>query len=178
MFYRFRSLASRSGAIAAVLFSALCWSNLVTAQSGGRVAFTPETAVVTAGTSASIRVMLDEPIICPPSTPPVQCLLQLELVPPSSGVTFSTETLEWLAADWSQERSFVITVAEGTPLTEFVDVMTLISTTAEYYNGYDPSFRLTAGSALPVPVPINALWLLCSLTVVLSVFGVRRLKRA
>jgi hypothetical protein len=120
--------------------------------------------------------MLDEPIIGPTSATPVPCLVQLVLVPPSSAVTFSTENLEWLAGEWSEGRSFVVTVAEGTPLTGIVDVTTLISTTSEYYNGYMPTFQLTAGSVLFLPVPINALWLLGALTLILSIFGARQLK--
>lgn len=179
MLYLTGGAARKNIAIAAVCLSALYWPSLVSAQFNPRVNLSPDSIAVPVGTSSPITVALEEPIICPAVTPAEPCQVLLELTFPSNtGVTFNPSSLVWEPENWNQAQTFEVTVAAGTLVATAngSDVITL-SSRSELYSGFQPGFQLTVGAVVS-PVPLAPLWLLGIMAGLLTLVGMRKLRRA
>ncbi len=114
-----------------------------------RMTFSPASVELLPNDNIEVTVSLSEPIIA--ATTPAYVTIALQS--PDSRVVLNKNQLSWSATDWSQNKTFTLSMS-GTdqPRTVFslASMGISIESNAAYYDGYTPSFTVTAGERGPL----------------------------
>ncbi|MEG0299658.1 MAG: hypothetical protein RR609_08800, partial [Aurantimicrobium sp.] len=110
------------------------------------ISATPNSSSLAPAQSVAVNFVLDNPIVC--STNP--CDVNLDFSSALTlGLTASTNTVTWAAADWAQTRTITFTLDPNTPATypQAVNLSVAAQSNSEYYR----AFRINLAINLIVP---------------------------
>lgn len=142
-------------ALAALFVAVLTLVPLSASASVPKIEATPSSSSLAPGQSVAVNFVLDNPIVC--ATNPCDVTLDFSSVL-TLGLTASTNTVTWAAADWAQTRTITFTLDSNTPATypQVVNLSIPAQSNAEYYRAFRinlsinlivPDIRPTASSA-------------------------------
>lgn len=142
-------------ALAALFVAVLTLVPLSASASVPKIEATPSSSSLAPGQSVAVNFVLDNPIIC--ATNPCDVTLDFSSVL-TLGLTASTNTVTWAAADWAQTRTITFTLDSNTPATypQVVNLSIPAQSNSEYYRAFRinlsinllvPDIRPTASSA-------------------------------
>ncbi|MEY4532779.1 MAG: hypothetical protein RI926_548 [Actinomycetota bacterium] len=133
-------------ALAAFFVAVLTLIPLSASASVPRISATPSSSSLAPAQSVAVNFVLDEPIVC--STNPCDVTLDFSSVL-ALGLTASTNSVNWTAADWAQTRTITFTLDPNTPAThpQAVNLSVAAQSNSEYYRAY--RINLTINVVVP-----------------------------
>ena len=105
----------------------------------------PTAFTLSEGGTTQISARLDEPILCP-SNPSLPCSVILNFaasVP--SGISLSNSSLEWTQAEWTQEKTFTVSMTDPSLFTnnQVFHLVAVANSGSEYYSGFSVDIAVT-----------------------------------
>lgn len=116
----------------------------------GKVSPTPGLITIAEGSSGTVSIAIDEPIITPGGDP--NLYLHLSSTQPSR-VTFSPEIITYIPSEWMQAKTFNVSVTDDSEhnANNTVPVTITAVSASEYYNGYVAAVNVTISDNDPEP---------------------------
>ena len=110
-----------------------------------RINVSPSAFTLSEGGTTQISATLDEPILCP-SNPSLPCSVILNFaasVP--SGISLSNSSLEWTQAEWTQEKTFTVSMTDPSLFTnnQVFHLVAVANSGSEYYSGFSVDIAVT-----------------------------------
>jgi hypothetical protein len=132
-----------STAVVLVLFISVFY-DVAPANAFGKISSTPATLTLQEGNSTTTTIELDSPIICGASSPSCQVSLTFSSSDPSL-VTFSPSSLTWSYSQWSQIKTFTISVLADQTYkgNQSISVSATAVSASEYYSGFTLSVSVS-----------------------------------
>jgi hypothetical protein len=109
-----------------------------------KISSTPATLTLQEGNSTTTTIELDSPIICDAPSPSCQVSLTFSSSDPSL-VTFSPSSLTWSYSQWSQIKTFTISVLADRTYkgNQSISVSATAVSASEYYSGFTLSVSVS-----------------------------------
>jgi hypothetical protein len=119
-----------------------------------RIEATPSSSSLAPGQTVAVNFVLDNPIVC--ATNPCDVTLDFSSVL-TLGLTASSTSVNWTAAQWSQQRTITFRLDPNTPATypQTINLSVPAQSNSEYYRGFTPalSISLLVPDIRPTPTP-------------------------
>jgi hypothetical protein len=117
------------------------------------------------GQTQAVSVVLSDPIICPAGAVTCDVKVNLEPLREDPRVSISVAELIWAETEWSQTRTFQISMA-GSAAPLFVKTFGLfVESNSELYQAFSAKFTVAAGRAA---VPSLSAWAVFLLAMMLT----------
>lgn len=141
-------------ALAAFFVAVLTLIPLSASASVPRISATPNASSLAPGQSVAVNFVLDNPIVC--ATNPCDVTLDFSSAL-ALGLTASTNTVNWTAAQWNEQRLITFTLDPNTPAThpQAVNLSVAAQSNSEYYRAFriDLTINVVVPDIRPTPAP-------------------------
>jgi hypothetical protein len=141
-------------ALAAFFVAVLTLIPISASASVPRISATPSSSSLAPAQSVSVNFVLDNPIVC--STNPCDVTLDFSSAL-ALGLTASTNSVNWTAAQWNQQRTIIFTLDPNTPAThpQAANLSVAAQSNSEYYRAFriDLTINVVVPDIRPTPAP-------------------------